>query len=70
MMKQIIVVEHIRIESTKSFADVRAALERSVPQLDSGLVKALADGDVERTDREKGEGPELSISRSAIMVRC
>ena len=61
MMKQLIVVEHIRIESTKSFADVRAALERSVPQLDPGFVKALADGDVERADREKGDGPELSI---------
>jgi Domain of unknown function DUF302 len=61
MMKQIIVVEHIRIGSAKSFADVRAALERSVPQLDPSLVKALADGDVERADREKEDGPELSI---------
>ena len=54
-------VGHIRIESGKSFADVRAALERSVPQLDPTLVKALADGDVERANREKEEGPELSI---------
>jgi hypothetical protein len=61
MIKQTIVVEHIRIESAKSFADVRAAIERSVPSLDPGLVKALADGDVERADREKKEGPELSI---------
>jgi uncharacterized protein (DUF302 family) len=61
MIKQTIVVEHIRIESAKSFADVRAALERSVPRLDPGLVKALDDGDVERADREKKEGPELSI---------
>src|SRR6202035_5862554 len=61
MIKQTIVVEHIHIESAKSFADVRAALERSVPHLDPGLVKALADGDVERADREKEEGPELSI---------
>src|SRR6202022_4688205 len=44
MIKQTIVVEHIRIESAKSFADVRAALERSVPRLDPGLVKALDDG--------------------------
>jgi hypothetical protein len=41
-------VEHIRIESPKSFAEVRAALERNVPQLDPTLVKALTDGDVER----------------------
>jgi Domain of unknown function DUF302 len=61
MIKRTVAVEHIHIESAKSFADVRAALERSVPHLDPGLVKALADGDVERADREKEEGPELSI---------
>src|SRR5258705_2082299 len=61
MTKQTIALEHIRIESTKSFADVRAALERSVPHLDPGLVKALDDGDVARADREKKEGAELSI---------
>jgi Domain of unknown function DUF302 len=61
MEKHIIAVEHIRIESSKSFADVRAALERSVPHLDPGVVKALADGDVVRADRIKEQGPELSI---------
>jgi hypothetical protein len=61
MIKRTVAVEHIHIESAKSFADVRAGLERSVPHLDPGLVKALADGDVERADREKEEGPELSI---------
>jgi uncharacterized protein (DUF302 family) len=54
-------VEHIRIESAKSFADVRAALERNVPQLDPTLLKVLADGDVERANREKEQGPELFI---------
>jgi hypothetical protein len=61
MTKQTIAVEHIRIESVKSFGDVRAALERSVPHLDPGLVKALDDGDVARANREKEQGPELSI---------
>src|SRR5271154_6027809 len=61
MTKQTIAVEHVKIESSKSFAAVRAALERSLPPLDPGLVKALGDGDVERADREKKEGPELSI---------
>jgi hypothetical protein len=61
MTKQTIVVDHIRIESMKSFDDVRAALEQSVPQLDPGLLKALADRDVARANREKEEGPELSI---------
>jgi len=32
--RQTIAVEHVRIESAKSFADVRAALERTLPQLD------------------------------------
>jgi hypothetical protein len=61
MIKQTIVVEHIRIESAKPFTDVRAALERSVPDLDPGLVKALADGDVMRANHEEEQGPELSI---------
>ena len=45
----------------RPFADVRAALERSVPHLDPGLVKALDDGDVARANREKEQRPELSI---------
>ena len=61
MTKQTIAVEHIRIESAKSFADVRAALERSVPHLDPGLVEALDDGDVARANRFEEQGPELSI---------
>jgi hypothetical protein len=28
-----------------------------VPQLDPGVVKALVDGEVERIDREKEDGP-------------
>ena len=59
--KKNVAVEHIRIESAKSFADVRAAVEQSVPHLDSGLVKALDDGEVERAKRFKEQGPELSI---------
>jgi hypothetical protein len=61
---QTIAVEHIRIESAKSFADVRAVLERTVPHLDPSLVKALDAGDVARANQEKKEGPELSIFQS------
>jgi len=61
MTKHPFSVEHVRIESTKSFADVRVALEGSVPKLDPTLLKALADRDVERASREKEQGPELSI---------
>ena len=59
--RQAIEIEHVRIESAKSFADVRAALERIVPQLDPTRLKVLADGDVERANREKEQGPELFI---------
>src|SRR5262245_52065329 len=59
--RQAIEIEHVRIESAKSFADVRAALERNVPQLEPTLVEALTDGDVERANREKDQGPELFI---------
>jgi hypothetical protein len=61
MTKQTIAVEHVRIESAKPFADVRAALERTVPRLDPSLLTALGEGDLERAAREKKEGPELSI---------
>jgi uncharacterized protein (DUF302 family) len=59
--KDTISVEHVRIESAKSFANVRGALERTLPRLDSSLLKALGEGDVERVSREEKEGPELSI---------
>jgi hypothetical protein len=53
--------EHIRIESAKPFREVRAALETALPQLDPGILKRLADGDVEDVDHEREHGPELSI---------
>jgi uncharacterized protein (DUF302 family) len=59
--KETIAIEHVRVESAKSFAEVRAALERTVPQLDPSLVRALGEGDVERVSKEKKEGSELSI---------
>jgi hypothetical protein len=61
MTKQAITVEHVRIESAKSFANVRTALERIVPHVDPSLVKALNEGDTERAAREEKDGPELSI---------
>jgi hypothetical protein len=61
MTKQAVAIEHIRIESVKPLADVRGALERSVPHLDPDLVKAMDDGDVARSNRFKEQGPELSI---------
>jgi hypothetical protein len=52
MIKQTIVVKHIRIEAAKPFADVRRA-RTECADLDPGLVKALADGDVTRANHEK-----------------
>jgi hypothetical protein len=53
--------EHIRIESSKPFRDVCAALESAAPLLDPEILKLLADGDIERVDHEQEHGPELSI---------
>jgi uncharacterized protein (DUF302 family) len=57
-------IEHIRIKSTKPFAEVKAALERSVPQLDTGIFGLLQRGESDRARRELERGPELSIFNS------
>jgi hypothetical protein len=54
-------VQHIRIESSKPFHDVCAALESAVPRLDPAILKLLPDGDIERVDYEREHGPQLSI---------
>ena len=59
--KRTVSIEHITIESTKSFMDVRTALERTVPQLDPTVLELLANGDVERANSLKESGLELSI---------
>jgi uncharacterized protein (DUF302 family) len=41
-------VEHITLKTTKKFAEVEAALEGSVPQLDPAIAAALAHGDEQR----------------------
>jgi uncharacterized protein (DUF302 family) len=54
-------IEHVRIPSAKSFTDVRALLEKSVPELDPTVLQLLANGDVDRVNSIKEHGPELSI---------
>jgi len=61
MTKHTIFIDHVRIESGKSFAEVRAALERILPLVDPTLVKALNAGDTERAAREEKDGRGLSI---------
>src|SRR5579863_3897926 len=53
-------VEHVRIESAKSFAEVDAALEAAVPALDPRIVEALAHGDGKRA-AELAHGTPLFI---------
>jgi uncharacterized protein (DUF302 family) len=54
-------VEHIKIESEKSFSDVRTALESLVPQLDARIFVLLQYGESDRARKELEGGPELSI---------
>jgi len=53
-------VEHVKITSTKIFAEVEAALERSIPQIDPAIMDALAKGDSDRA-KELAHGSELFI---------
>jgi uncharacterized protein (DUF302 family) len=53
--RRVLQVEHITMKTTKKFAEVEAALERSVPQLDPAIAAALANGDEPRaTELERG----------------
>jgi hypothetical protein len=53
--RRVLQVEHITMKTTKKFADVEAALERNVPQLDPAIAAALANGDEQRaTELERG----------------
>jgi len=57
-------VEHIKIESRKSFSEARAALESLVPQLDTRIFVLLQYGESDRARKELERGPELSIFNS------
>jgi hypothetical protein len=52
--------EHIKIDSTKKFTEVEAALESAVPQLDPAIMAALAKGDEARAT-ELARGVKLFI---------
>jgi hypothetical protein len=58
---QTIAVEHIRISTGRSFAEVRRKLESTVPRLDTGIAEALGRGDQERAKHYEEKGPKLSI---------
>lgn len=56
-----IAVEHIRISSGRSFAEVRRKLEGTVPKLDTGIAEALRSGDQKLAKDYEDNGPTLSI---------
>jgi uncharacterized protein (DUF302 family) len=58
---QTIAVEHIRISSRRSFAEVRRKLKGTVPRLDTGIAQALRSGDQKRAKDYEENGPRLSI---------
>src|SRR5215813_2283241 len=56
-----IAVEHIKISSERSFAEVRRRLEGTLPKLDAIIVQALRSGDQRRARDYEETGPKLSI---------
>ena len=58
--QHVIAVEHIRIDSTRTFAEVEARLERALPQIDPAIAEALALGDDARARQLEGDA-ELFI---------
>jgi len=58
--QQKIQVEHVRIVSTKPFAQVEAVLEGSIPKLDPAIALALSNGEIDRA-KEIEHGTDLYI---------
>src|SRR5215470_10763065 len=58
---QTIAVEHVRISSERSFAEVRRRLEGTLPKLDASIAEALRSGDQKRARDYEETGPKLSI---------
>jgi hypothetical protein len=54
-------VEHIRISSSRSFAEVRRKLEATLPKLNTSIAGALSSGDQKRAKDYDDIGPKLSI---------
>ena len=53
-------VAHIKILSTRSFAETKAALERLLPELDPGILVLLRNGESDRARTELEKGPVLA----------
>ena len=55
--RRVFQVEHIKIETTRNFADVQAVFEAGLPKLDPSMIKALAAGDEQRVTRLEQGNP-------------
>jgi uncharacterized protein (DUF302 family) len=58
---QTIVIEHMKISSQRSFAEVRRRLEGTIPKLDASIPEVLRSGDQKRAIEYEENGPKLSI---------
>ena len=58
---QTIAVEHIKISSERSFAEVRRRLEETLPSLDASIAEVLRRGNQKRAIEYDENGPKLSI---------
>jgi len=58
---QTIAVEHIKISSERSFAEVRRRLEETLPSLDASIAEVLRSGNQKRAIEYDENGPKLSI---------
>jgi uncharacterized protein (DUF302 family) len=56
-----IAVEHVKITSVRSFAEVRRRLEDMLPKLDASIAEVLRGGDQKRAKDYEVSGPKLSI---------
>jgi len=56
-----IAVEHVKISSERSFAEVRRRIEDTLPKLDASIAEALRGGDQKRATDYDQNGPKLSI---------
>ncbi|MDQ0393683.1 DUF302 domain-containing protein [Labrys monachus] len=56
---KLITIEHIRISSKRSFADVRASIEADLPKLDPNIRVMLSRGDQDSIKEYEDHGPKL-----------
>jgi uncharacterized protein (DUF302 family) len=61
LASQTIAVEHIKISSERSFAEVRRRLEGTLPKLDASIAEVLRSGDQKRATEYEEIGPRLAI---------